>query len=606
MPSTKLPYQLAATAAMATAALAGAVKPAAAITPAAASTAPTTAGTPTAAATAGTGTTSPTTTPAAPATTAQQLSWSTAQPATSPPYLAYAAGAYDPTNSTFVLFGGIGPAGLSSATWVWQAGDWHQMTGTGGPQPPARDLASMAFDSQLEEFILFGGQGQGGTLLDDTWAWNGASWNCLQVCGDGVTTSTPGKVPPARDGATLTYDSAGDLLLFGGTGYATQSGVSGSGVPAAEITLDDTWEWAGPSAGWVQQDVAGPPARSGATAAYDPQNATTVLFGGESSPASNDGQPTLLDDTWIWNGHSWSQATPATPPPARFAAVADYYPALGGPMVTGGDAASGDLADCWLWRGGQWVKVAQHGDLPPRQGAAGGFDSADGQFVVFGGTSGGGTLDVTSLGTLSPAAPAPTTTTTTTTTTVAPTTPTTAHPAPVSTTTTVGTRPGTPPAKAPAKPTSTTTTPGSHPAAVVAPALEVGTSRVRRGGRLRVDGRGFAPGARVMLTLHSVPTLLGVTTADAGGGFSMDVSIPAATTAGVHRITATSSTSGGVVTAAAEVDVYPPGGVSSRTEMFLLGLVVLIPVATYLAMVGYGAARRRRITDRASAPRSPS
>ena len=73
--------------------------------------------------------------------------------------------------------------------------------------PPARDFASMAYDSGTGQLVLFGGEDSSGGFLNDTWTWNGATW----------TQQSPTTSPPARDAASMAYDpGTGQLVLFGG------------------------------------------------------------------------------------------------------------------------------------------------------------------------------------------------------------------------------------------------------------------------------------------------------------------------------------------------------------------------------------------------------
>ncbi len=140
------------------------------------------------------------------------LSWSTVSPPTSPPPLAYASAVYDSDTKTVVLFGGVKSDGaLSNDTWVWNGTTWTDYPGSEVQAPPAREMASTAFDPKLHQLILFGGRGAGGGLLSDTWAWNGASWF-------DETGRSGGPAPRPRAGAAMAYDGASDLVLFGGTG----------------------------------------------------------------------------------------------------------------------------------------------------------------------------------------------------------------------------------------------------------------------------------------------------------------------------------------------------------------------------------------------------
>jgi hypothetical protein len=529
---------------------------------------------------------------AAPTTsTPPSLSWTTAAPGTNPGYLAYTAGAYDPDDSTVVVFGGRTASGLaSSTTWVWNGSDWQAFNPAGGPA--ARYLASMAFDPKLDEFILFGGETPGGQLLDDTWAWNGASW---------TEEASDQPAPPARAGAALALDANGNLVLFGGTGYGPGAGglstpSSLATTPTGQVALDDTWTWRGGTAGWVQQNVPGPPARTEAAAAWDPATDQTVLFGGYVPGGL--GTSTVLADTWTWNGQAWTLQQPATSPPARYGAVADYAPPAGGPLMTGGAGASGDLSDSWAWVGGDWVPLAQSGPYIARQGAAGGWDSAEGggTMVVYGGATGGGAyLSSTSLGQLAaPTGPPASTTTTTTRPGGAP------PPSPPTTLSTPTTRP-----TSPAPPTTLSQPPSSPPTTTVArtspsgsapPALHTSTTRATPGGSVVLDGFGFAPGAMVRIELHSPPALLTAVRAGPDGRFGVTLDIPAGAAPGRHLLVATGLLPDGR-TGSASAPIYLAAeshGVSARTATFLVALALLVPVATYLAMVLGSRWQRRR------------
>jgi hypothetical protein len=534
---------------------------------------------------------------AAPGNSGPTLQWttvpSTSGPSTtgpsttSPPPLAYAAAAYDGDNSTYVLFGGVTQqGGLSATTWIWNGTKWSQPQTV---EPPARELASMAFDPKLHQLILFGGQSADGALLGDTWAWNGASW--VQI--DQPTSAAP----PAREAGGLAYDQAGNLLLFGGTGYtatttpstsSTTLGIANTteSAPAAAMTaLSDTWEWT--ANGWVQRSVSGPTARSGPALSYDSHDGTDVLFGGEATPAAT-GQARVLSDTWLWNGSKWTQAKPATSPPARFAGVAADFPPLGGALLLSGNGGGGDLGDAWVWVSGKWTSATIQGAPAARQGATGAYDSAKDYVVVFGGTGGGGgTLGDTGLVALAPPKNSPTTAAATTTTTPKP-APTTVPPR--STTTTV-------PRSSPvtgANPGTTPTPPGPAPNSSLY--LETSVRTVHGGSSVRLAGAGFAPGTAVQLTFHSTPALLGWATVDGSGHFSKVVDVPANATTGTHHIVASGRDSKGgatELTAAVFVMSTAHHGISTATTFFLLGLALLIPVGAYLVMAGLSWRRQR-------------
>ena len=69
---------------------------------------------------------------------------------------------------------------------------------------------------------------------------------------------------------------------------------------------DETWTWNGTT--WTEVfPPHNPPERSSASMAYDAENGTIVLFGGFGGSG-------VLGDTWTWNGSDWSEQFPAGEP----------------------------------------------------------------------------------------------------------------------------------------------------------------------------------------------------------------------------------------------------------------------------------------------------
>ncbi len=189
-----------------------------------------------------------------------------------------AAGAYDVHRKRFVVFGGLvgGRAyDTTGETWEFDGRQWHCVA-TSGPPPTLG--GSMAYDSQRQVMVLFGGLDTTGRKLGDTWEWNGARWARVARSG-----------PPARFGAGIAYDGKrGETILFGG-------------VDSANTKLDDTWRWDGRS--WRRAESAlAPSPRSEGYLAYDEARGVVVMFGGEGAVVV----PTL-GDTWEWNGTGWTK-----------------------------------------------------------------------------------------------------------------------------------------------------------------------------------------------------------------------------------------------------------------------------------------------------------
>jgi len=116
---------------------------------------------------------------------------------------------YDLATNNVVLFGGEGSySGPTFAdTWVWDGANWTQQFP--GTSPPARSLASMAYDSFMSRLVLFGGSqaGSGNPDYNDAWTWDGANWTQL---------SPAGGPPPVRYAFGMVYDPSAGVLIYGG------------------------------------------------------------------------------------------------------------------------------------------------------------------------------------------------------------------------------------------------------------------------------------------------------------------------------------------------------------------------------------------------------
>jgi hypothetical protein len=292
--------------------------------------------------------------------------WSELSPPASPPERSGAATVFDRSTGDVVLFGGLGAGGaLLGDTWTWNGTTWAARSPAASP--PARTGAAVAYDAATGDVLLFGGNGAGtgsaGSLLGDTWSWNGATWTQLD----------PSSSPSARSGASIAYDPAtGEVVLVGGAGTG--------GNP-----LGDTWSWNG--ATWTQLDTpVSPMARLGASLAYDPATGSLLLFGGFGIGG------TPLSDTWTWDGANWSELSPPANPPARWFASTAFDPATGALLLFGGTSGA-LLDDTWMWDGATWTEVGAGASSPGgRSGASAAYDPSTGAVLLFGGTGAGGEL----------------------------------------------------------------------------------------------------------------------------------------------------------------------------------------------------------------------
>jgi hypothetical protein len=273
-----------------------------------------------------------------------------------------AAVSNDPISGNLFMFGGSTGSSLLGDVTEWFGAEWATIVG--GTFPSARWGAGAALDTQDGQTIMFGGSGDvsGGTLLNETWTWDGTGW----------TQQTTSGSPSQRMAPAMAFDPRnGTTVLFGGN--------SSSGA------MSDTWLFTFNTLTWSQQNPShSPTARSGASVVYDAARGQILMFGGANAG-------TYLKDTWVWDGADWTQENPATDPAARANAAMVFDAAHGVVGLSGGIGSSGPLGDTWTWNGSNWTKLSSAGP-PARYGAAMAYSpntQVGAEIVLFGGTPDG-------------------------------------------------------------------------------------------------------------------------------------------------------------------------------------------------------------------------
>jgi len=147
--------------------------------------------------------------------------------------------------------------------------------------------------------------------------------------------------------------------------------------PDRGVSTNETWSWDGMT--WTSLTPTDrPPARQGSKMVYDRARAQILMFGGSGS--------TYFNDTWAWDGTNWAQLNPSSPPPedadshfsmayddARQKAVLFY--------------AAPNPTRTFTWDGSDWSE--QSPDTKPAYDPAGtrvmAFDANLGKVILFGG-----------------------------------------------------------------------------------------------------------------------------------------------------------------------------------------------------------------------------
>ena len=332
--------------------------------------------------------------------------------------------AADPVASDIKLFGGMTQAlpslsGYTNDLWSWNGSAWSLVTTATAPS--ARRHHGMAFDTGRNALVMFGGTAGGSSNFADTWTWDSATgWNLL-----------PSTVSPsARHAHSMSYDPVRrEMLVHGGNTAA--SGNAGSQtwalagpvppqtfdwraarnttpgdrhvhsltwIPTTQSTLmfggaatpggfvNEMWNWDGATWTQIPTPAIAPSPRGGHFASYDLLRNRLVVFGGIISTATG----ATSDETWEWDGFSWTQKFPANKPSPRCLGAMTY--GLGRTILFGGQVdgsgANARYNDTWSWNGSNWTQVASTGPSA-RFGATMAFDSVASDIKLFGGNVSG-------------------------------------------------------------------------------------------------------------------------------------------------------------------------------------------------------------------------
>jgi hypothetical protein len=240
---------------------------------------------------------------------------------------------------------------------------WSLLSPSVGPAP--RVGAGLAFDASpgRNVLVMFGGfvLGQPQT---DTWEFDRASgWRV-------ILTNTS---PPGRAAHVMVFDPVHNVVVVFG-------GASGDG------TLNDTWTYNGATQTWTKFSGNVPAAlkaRVGAGAAFDVARGAMVMFGGSDTSG-------VLNDTWQFDGTTWSQIVVNASPSARvFTGMAyDAAPGRARVELVGGYDTHNVLSDRWTLSNGAagWVAETNTGTPGPRAGHLLAYDGTLQRLVLYGGT----------------------------------------------------------------------------------------------------------------------------------------------------------------------------------------------------------------------------
>lgn len=261
----------------------------------------------------------------------------------------YAASfAYSAARGKLVLFGGYDNFNYFNDTWEYGATGWTRLAPTLAPN--ARSAARLAPGGPGGSLVLVGGHAND-EIYDDLWQLTGGEWSL----------SSPDVIPSPRASAFV-YDEARDrVILFGGDGAPLE-------------TLRDTWSF--DDGEWVRLAngaTGDPPGARSSAMTYDSARDRVVMFGGLNN-----------NETWEWNGTSWSKVTTATSPPFRRFAAMTYDRARSVVVMFGGIGAENtQIADTWEYDGVDWSPVVAATSPPAQARPSMVFDRNENRTLMF-------------------------------------------------------------------------------------------------------------------------------------------------------------------------------------------------------------------------------
>lgn len=321
---------------------------------------------------------------------------------------------YDPRRGVIVMFGGRAADETPlDETWELSTRGWTLRQPIA--KPPARAAASAAYDPIAGGIVVHGGDIDRNLLtgttppLRDTWLWDGETWQELETDGIGGAGETMAAFP--RGGPLMRIDRSGSMLEWDAVDrtwdttypHTTVKALLPAGVLGRAYAVDVvgrrlvafggstgtgfsqlTHVWDG--ARWTFVFPPLPSDRGDAAMVYDEERRLFVLFGGQHNDSFGD--DVSLDETWTFDGASWTQLTPATSPPAREGHVMVYDPVRKVTVMFGGVKDDvPDVETTWEWDGTTWTEVPQVAHPPVARDAAAAWDPSRRAVVWHGGSN---------------------------------------------------------------------------------------------------------------------------------------------------------------------------------------------------------------------------
>jgi len=274
---------------------------------------------------------------------------------------------FDPSSERTLLYGGVGNNGKAlTDTWLWDGKRWEKAATTRKPAPSRNGHISLAYDEKHKNVVMFQGEG--------TWLWDGVNWEHV----------TYNKGPRNLLEHAMGYDcEKGRLLMFGG-----EKADANQYTKAKHKYNNNTWEWKGRE--WVKLNTKDAPSpRSYHVLVKDPIKGYLWIMGG-SGPKGWFDSMEYLDDMWKFTMNGWMKSAARLPIGLiGFSVVSDIDTRrlilFGGANESGWPVRGKAYQGTWEWNGKEWVKSRVEKNPPPLYSHAMSYDPPRKRIVLFGG-----------------------------------------------------------------------------------------------------------------------------------------------------------------------------------------------------------------------------
>ena len=253
---------------------------------------------------------------------------------------------YDSVNDVIIVYGGAtGPYDLDrkydTQAYDYNNNNWTNLNPATHPYPSS--WGAMAYDSESEKIVQFGGVPQNDWASNETWIYDPAlnTW----------TEASPNDFPAMRSAHVMAYDSESDVVILHGGALNAEDNPDG-----VYVHYNDTWAYDLNSDTWTDMNPTG--LDVGITEGqmtYDSESDRCILVGGYYVyPYADPLDEYYATETWAYdyNSNTWENITTTIHPGPRFDHAVAYDSESDRVILSGGHKLPGDdtlQAETWAF-----------------------------------------------------------------------------------------------------------------------------------------------------------------------------------------------------------------------------------------------------------------